>query len=261
MSNTLRSMLLQGLAAHMKSLSVDRARSLAHELTCEVSLHVSGAYGARKPPPCFPAETWNLLTVGVPWEAFGIAHSGLSDYGVASSAKAVCSAPAHMDASLALRAGASSLWGGSLLVALGKILGEVKQDLVIFSPYWRTGGVQSLLAAAGRKCYTGVNVSVFTQPRVTMKPGDEEGLTFFIDTIRAGGASVLVRVPSAHDGLTPTLHAKLIIADGTTGYVGSANFTRSGLDHGLEAGVFAEGEIANAFFRWSKAIVATCEPW
>lgn len=261
MSNTLRSILVRGLAAHMKSLPMDSARSLAHELTCEVSVHLSGAHGARKLLPCFPPETWNLLTVGLPWEAFGMAYGGLNNYEVASSAKALCSAPAHMDALLALQAGASGLWGGSLLVALGKILGGVKQDLVIFSPYWRTDGVQSLLAAAGRKSYTGVNVSVFTQPRVRMKPGDEEGLSFFIATMKAGGASVLVRVPSAHDDFTPILHAKLIIADGTTGYVGSANFTKSGLDHGLEAGVLAKGEIANAFSSWSKAIVATCEPW
>ncbi len=146
-------------------------------------------------------------------------------------------------------------------MALGKLLGGVKQDLVIFSPYWRTDGVQSLLAAAGRKSYNGVNVSVFTQPRGRMKLGDEEGLTFFIDTMKAGGASVSVRVPSAHNGLTPILHAKLIVADGKTGYIGSANFTKSGLDHGLEAGVLAKGEIANAFFGWSKAILATCESW
>lgn len=245
----------------MKSLPVNSARSLAHELTCEVSTQVCGSHAARKLLPCFPPETWNLLTVGLPWEAFGIAHGGLKNYEHALSAKALCSAPAHMDALLALQAETSGLWGGSLLVALGKILEEVKQDLVIFSPYWRTDGVQSLLAAAGRKSYTDVNVAIFTQPKVRMRPDDEEGLMFFINMMKACGASVTVRAPSAHDGLTPILHAKLIIADGKTGYVGSANFTKSGLDHGLEAGVLAKGEIASAFSGWSKAIVATCEPW
>lgn len=245
----------------MKSLPVNRAQSLAHELTCEVSTHLSGSKAARKLLHCFPPETWNLLTVGLPWEAFGIAHSGIENDEYTMSAKALCSAPAHMDALLAVQAEATGLWGGSLLVALGKILGEVKQDLVIFSPYWRTDGAQSLLSAAGRKNYTGVNVSVFTQPKVRMRPDDKEGLTFFVDTMKACGASVSIRAPLAHDGLTPILHAKLIIADGETGYVGSANFTKSGLDHGLEAGVLARGEIANAFARWSKVIVATCEPW
>lgn len=245
----------------MKSLPVNSARSLAHELTCEVSIHISGSQTARKLLPCFPLETWNLLTVGLPWEAFGIAHGGLKNDEHTLSAKALCSAPAHMDALLALQAATSGLWGGSLLVALGKILGEVKQDLVIFSPYWRTDGVQSLLAAAGRKSYAGVNVSVFTQPKVRMRPDDEAGLTFFVDTMKVCGASVSVRAPSAHYGLTPFMHAKLIIADADTGYVGSANFTKSGLDHGLEAGVLARGEIANAFSGWSKSIVATCEPW
>lgn len=61
----------------MKSLPVNRAQSLAHELTCEVSTHLSGSKAARKLLHCFPPETWNLLTVGLPWEAFGIAHSGI----------------------------------------------------------------------------------------------------------------------------------------------------------------------------------------
>ncbi|NMG17474.1 hypothetical protein GPA24_18415 [Aromatoleum bremense] len=245
----------------MRVLPEPVARNLANELTCEVSTYVAGSRGACHQLPCFPLVTWNVFTVGVPWEAFGNAHGGLNNSGVASAVKALCSAPAHMDAQLAAQAGASGLWGGSLLVALGKILGGVSHDLIIFSPYWRTHGVQSLLAAAGRKSYPGVNVLVFTQPRCRMKSGDEEGLAFFIDMMKAGGASVLVMVPSAHDGLTPILHAKLIIADGKTGYVGSANFTQSGLDHGLEAGVLAEGEIANAFSGWSKAIAAACEPW
>jgi hypothetical protein len=60
MSNTLRSILVHGLAAHMKRLSMDSARNRPHELTCEVSVHVSGAHGARKLLACCPPETCNF---------------------------------------------------------------------------------------------------------------------------------------------------------------------------------------------------------
>ena len=70
-----------------------------------------------------------------------------------------------------------------------------------------------------------------------------------------------VLAPIAHEGLTPIMHAKLIIADGVKAYVGSANFTKSGLDHGLEAGVLVEGETANAFSVWSRATTASCDAW
>ena len=50
------------------------------------------------------------------------------------------------------------------------------------------------------------------------------------------------------------MHAKLIIADAEKAYVGSANFTRSGLDHGIEAGVLIKGPVARSFHRWAKAM-------
>lgn len=265
----MRVFLVEGLARHMKSMTALQARTLADELTTLAStyvrrtLHCDLTVGSHlERLPSFPKETWNELTVGVPWEAYSHAHGVYEEQLITSSAKALCSAPSQLDIVLAEQSQNSGLWGGSLLVALGKILEGVRRDLVVFSPYWRTDGVQSLLAAAGRQSYSGVNVTVFSQPKVWMKAADEDGLTFFVNTLKAAGALVHVLAPHAHGGsLTPILHAKLIIADGVKAYVGSANFTKSGLDHGLEAGVLVEGEAANAFSGWSKAIAVACSPW
>jgi phosphatidylserine/phosphatidylglycerophosphate/cardiolipin synthase-like enzyme len=57
------------------------------------------------------------------------------------------------------------------------------------------------------------------------------------------------------------LAATAIIADSTKAYVGSANFTNSGLDHGIEAGVMVEGEVAHAFALWVNAIEIACNAW
>lgn len=268
MSVTIRACLIQGLVKHMKSLSMAEARALAHEMTVAVSTSVAkvqsnrGA-GAAVQVPCFPKEVWNELTVGVPWEAYSHAYGTYAGQPIANGTQALCSAPQHLDAFLGTQSAFSSsgLWGGSLLVALGKILEGANDSLVIFSPYWRADGVQVLLAAAGRKSYQGIQISIFTQPKAWMKEGDMEGLSDFVMIMREAGAHLRVLAPKPHEGLTPLLHAKVIIADGVKAYVGSANFTKSGLDFGLEAGVLVEGQIAIAFSAWANAIKATCEPW
>jgi phosphatidylserine/phosphatidylglycerophosphate/cardiolipin synthase-like enzyme len=268
MSITMRALLISELAKHMKTMPAVQARILADELTVLVSSYLRGLAqrgdvqaSQLERLPSFPIETWNEITVGVPWEAYSFAHGIRKGQFMAGSTQALCSAPAQMDVSLAEQAMSSGLWGGSLLVALGGILERVRKDLIIFSPYWRTDGVRALLASAGRPSYGGVSVTVFTQPQLRMKVVDKDGLFFLVNTLRAAGAQVRVLAPRAHEGLTPNLHAKLIIADGLIAYVGSANFTKSGLDHGLEAGVWVEGETASAFSGWSKAIASTCDPW
>jgi len=268
MSMTVRVFLIKALAMHMKTMTAEQACTLADELTTLVSTYIRGIHeGGRAAVsplerlPSFPEETWNELTIGVPWEAYSHVHGVYGGPFIASSTQALCSAPAQLDVILAEQAMNSGLWGGSLLVALGNILEGVEKDLVVFSPYWRADGVQALLAAAGRQSYAGVNVTVFSQPKVWMKASDKDGLAYFINILRAAGALVQVLAPRAKEGLTPILHAKLLIADGVRAYVGSANFTKSGLDHGLEAGVLVEGETANAFSEWSKVIAAIFEPW
>lgn len=267
MSTALRNQLVTGLASHMRALSEDLARSFAHDLTCLVSSHVGNVpvQSARDLHPltrlpCFPRETWNLHTLSVPWEAFRIAHGGGLRLENASEVRPLCSAPAQLDAILADQAAQSGLWGGSLLVALGKVFAEARHDLVILSPYWRVDGVRSLLSAAGRANYAGIKVRVFAPASRRMSSDDQLALKYFVDKMRKGGALVQVLTPRSIEGMAPFLHAKLIIADSVKAYVGSANFTSSGLDHGIEAGVLVNGEVAGAFALWVNAIETICAP-
>jgi phosphatidylserine/phosphatidylglycerophosphate/cardiolipin synthase-like enzyme len=147
------------------------------------------------------------------------------------------------------------------LVALGKILEATRNSLVILSPYWRVDGVRSLLSTASRNNYAGVSVRVLTQTACFMKADDRNALNFFIAKMRESGAIVQTYSPRTIGGLTPFLHAKLIVADSNKAYVGSANFTSSGLDHGIEVGVVLEGEVASAFAIWASALEAACDPW
>jgi len=143
----------------------------------------------------------------------------------------------------------------------GQLLKGAHHGLVIFSPYWRLGGVQSLLSTAGRASCADLNVRVFTPAAARMKAEDREALSFFIDKMRSSGALVQRLSPRPTNGMAPFVHAKLIIADSLRAYVGSAYFTNSGLDYSLEAGVMAEGEIANAFALWVNAVETPCGAW
>jgi phosphatidylserine/phosphatidylglycerophosphate/cardiolipin synthase-like enzyme len=265
MTTTVKNLLICGLAEYMRGMRDVEARQLAHELTLQVSESIihgdQRSGGVALNPPCFPREVWNQLTVGVPWEAYGQAHGLRGQEVMVSSVKALFSAPAVLDHILNDRAQNNGLWGGSLLVALGQLLWGAKHELVIFSPYWRIDGVQSLMAAAGRSSYREVHIKIFTQPACRMSNKDREGVNAFINIMRQGKAEVKIYAPRLVDGAWPFIHAKLMIADRVRAYVGSANFTSSGLDHGVESGVLVEGEAAQSFAFWAEALEGQCAEW
>jgi phosphatidylserine/phosphatidylglycerophosphate/cardiolipin synthase-like enzyme len=256
MNQSLHAVLVTALSKHLRQLPLLQARALAHALTAAVSARAA-QQPCTEPEPalsCFPKDTWNELTVGVPWKAYSRAHGAHKEQAQELGVQALCSMPAQFDSLLSRQSFSSGLWGGSLLVALGKLLHGARHELIVFSPYWTVDGVISLLSAAGRSNYCGVNVHVFTQPKAFMKPDDRLGLSTFVNVMQTAGAVVSVAAPERFEGWTPFVHAKLIIADAEKVYVGSANFTRSGLDHGIEAGVLITGEAARSFHRWAKAM-------
>lgn len=264
--SSMRELLVSSLASSMRGeMAEPMARRLAHELTCMVSARVGNPQGpmgadlvALYRLPAFPAETWSVHTLGVPWEAFHQAFGGNGSGVARVEIKALCSTPAQLDSLLALQATQSGMWGGSLLVALGKIMGSACHDLVILSPYWRAEGVQSLLSTAGRDDYSGLRVRVFTQAAWRMGPEDQEGLAYFTSKMKQMGANVQTYAPKLIRRNTPFLHAKMLVADARQAYVGSANFTAFGLEHSIEAGVVVEGDVARSFSRWAAAIECAC---
>ena len=132
MTTTVKNLLLCGLAEYMRGMRDVEARQLAHDLTLRVSESItrtgqsSGNVAINL--PCFPREVWNQLTVGVPWEAYGQAHGLRGQDVMISSVKALFSAPAALDDILNVTASNNGLWGGSLLVALGRLLGGAKHE-------------------------------------------------------------------------------------------------------------------------------------
>lgn len=256
-------MLVSELAEYMKNIPKQRATELAHELTCAVSYYLSSGKSSlihKEIDRIFPENTWGILTLGIPWESFYTAHE-IDEICLPEEVKPICCSPADFDNFLSNQSTYSGIWGGTLLVAIGEILRITKNELIIFAPYWRVDGVKSLIAAASRESYKDLEIRIFTQPKSKMKIEDKEGLEYLVDFLKEKGAKIKVVAPSSLDIFTPMLHAKLIISDRKKAYVGSANFTMSGLNYGIEAGVLITGESSQALAAWSKGIEKGCELW
>lgn len=261
----MRMLLVDNLANHMRGLPESAANRLAHDLTCCVSAHLGNfpTPDGRTPElSVFPQEIWSVHTLGVPWEAYRAVFPQAGGAVEHHEVKPLCSAPAQLDGVLAPQATQSGLWGGSLLAALGRLLGSARHDMAIFAPYWRADGVQSLLSTASRNDYSGLRVRLFTQAAYRMGASDQEGVNHFVKKMQSMGAQVQTYAPmDDYNGIAPFLHAKLMVADAKRAYVGSANFTASGLEHGIEAGVLLTGEPAASFGRWSQAVETICRSW
>jgi phosphatidylserine/phosphatidylglycerophosphate/cardiolipin synthase-like enzyme len=138
---------------------------------------------------------------------------------------------------------------------------EVERELILFAPYWRAEGVNMLVSAAGRLDYSDIRILVVTQSQHHMREEDRSGLLHFMELMSAAKAIVEVIAPKPNNSGTPFAHAKLLIADGGAAYVGSANFTSSGMRHGLEAGVIVSSALAWEFVQWINSLKYICEPW
>ena len=256
-------MLVSGLAGYMRDIPKQRANELAHELTSAVSYYLYSGESSliyKELDKIFPENTWSILTLGVPWEAFYSAYE-IDEIHVTEDVKPLCCAPVDFDKFLSDQSAYSGIWGGTLLVAIGEILRFAKKELIIFAPYWRVDGVKSLLAAASRESYKDLEIRIFTQSKSKMKYEDREGLEYLVALLSEKGAKVQVLAPKSLDIFTPMLHAKLIISDRKKAYVGSANFTMSGLNYGIEAGVLITGESSQALAAWSTGIEKGCDLW
>ena len=82
---------------------------------------------------------------------------------------------------------------------------------------------------------------------------NRQGLGEFESWMRGEGANVKILVPKRlSDGSDPMVHAKVMLADGERGYLGSANFSENGLHKSIEAGVGLRGPAVFHLESWYR---------
>jgi phosphatidylserine/phosphatidylglycerophosphate/cardiolipin synthase-like enzyme len=123
-------------------------------------------------------------------------------------------------------AGADLVWSPGAASRLLGLIAGARRSLLVENEEMGDPGIVAALAAAARR---GVAVTVVMT--------DDGEYTAQLD--RLAGAGVRVRVYA--DDASLYIHAKAIVADGRTAWVGSQNFSSVSLDHNRELGIVLSG--------------------
>jgi len=139
----------------------------------------------------------------------------------------------------------SVLYGRHSRTTMGvlvQLFAEATENVVLGAPFMQTGhGLAEgpLAIAANAALARGISVDVL---------GTEAGLAELRVDRLSRGASAALRTWVPADGATSNgklgFHAKFCLADDDRAYIGSANFTRPGLETQLEMGVLVHGALA-----------------
>lgn len=110
------------------------------------------------------------------------------------------------------------------------------------APYVDAGGVAAITDAVVAATLRNVKVEIFDPPH--WAPATAAIRKLWADVDRAGNAGSLSIRRATPDA--PWAHLKVVVADGTAAYIGSANMTEAGLTRNLELGVLIVGEGVSA---------------
>lgn len=265
--------LMQKLAGLMERMPRQTALALAAELTTRVNLKIINP--TSSPPHRYaneveqeiagalPHHLMNRATLTLPWDAFRMAHNDPSqnDNPEDFAPRLVCSLPDSMESSMRVVSSNTGIWSGTILDALASLMGYAKEEIILINPYWSVQGVEALVRRVVRPDFSGVTVTVLTQPRRDHAPEALEALHNFSAMLNARDARCSLLSPPASEHRTPLLHAKALVADRQDAYLGSANFTGSGMDSSVELGIRFGGALARQLHDWLFALSHQLQEW
>jgi cardiolipin synthase A/B len=108
---------------------------------------------------------------------------------------------------------------------------------VIVAPYLSPAGMTALRTAIATAAHKGAWIRLVTSEMETSNGRNRRAIRALLDG--ADGAIIRrrLRVLAPGQDVPILLHAKVIVADGTRGYLGSANISLGALEKNLELGV------------------------
>ena len=128
---------------------------------------------------------------------------------------------------------------GETLIGL---IARARVRLRLFSAYVDGPGLRALEPALAGATNRGVNVDLITVRRL-----EREGSPAVLDSLlHSAGERSRLRLHRL-EGMTWFPHLKLLTADGTAAYIGSANMTFAGMTTNFEVGALVEGDAVIAF--------------
>ncbi len=126
---------------------------------------------------------------------------------------------------------------GDLDQFLRTIIGSARTSLLIISPYLSAAGLQSLKAPMEVAVSNGAWLRIVTGDLAADNERNRQALQRLVENSDGQRIRGRLRVLVATESLPVLIHAKSIIADRSSGFLGSANLSWRGLDSNFEMGV------------------------
>lgn len=260
--------LVSQIAAVMAASGKDQARTLAAELVVLVNASLAGSPTPVPSPAAAQLLPPALRTAGAltaPWVAFQQVHESESSMqGQSTPPELLCTLPqAFRQDEIARRlAREGGLRAGTLMTRLYEVINAAEETLYLVCPYWSEMGILGLMRHVTRERMDGLKVVVLTRPREALDTDNLRGVIALTEELRQRGADIVVKSPlRGKDGKAPLVHAKVIVRDGVQAYLGSANFSLSGMESSFEVGVLLTGPQASGLQAWAEALEAGFEDW
>lgn len=255
------------ILTEMRKLSREEARQLAHNITQAINDWLLGKISLNQYAPMVdalvPETVRSELLLTVAWNAFGLAYPVESPSIGPDEVIPICTMPlAYRSMTAFYSFGVRTGFGGvSIRGSIQRLINEAKSELIFMAPYWSQAGVDMLCNLVIRKSLENLDVTIMTQPRMRHAREQADAIEGFALFLIEKGATVEILAPSMNGHSFPLMHAKSLIVDGKIAYVGSANYSQSGMDESFELGVCITGTSAQKIAQWAKLTHGAFVPW
>lgn len=129
---------------------------------------------------------------------------------------------------------------------LRSLITSARSKLLLVSPYLSTGGIVGLRRSIAVAAQNQVWIKLVTSVAADERSGTQAAIRLLLDGPEGQLIRPRLRILQAAPQWTDLVHAKCIVVDGKTGYLGSANFSVGGLDRHFEIGVALSSSSAAA---------------
>ncbi|MHB8719433.1 MAG: phospholipase D-like domain-containing protein [Candidatus Dormibacteria bacterium] len=126
---------------------------------------------------------------------------------------------------------------GDLDQLLRQLAISARKSILIVAPYLSPAGLRGLKNALGVAAQNGATVKLVTGSLDADGGRNQKALTALLGGETGALIGKHLRVLNAAESLPVLLHAKVVIADGCRGYIGSANLSWHAMESNLEVGV------------------------
>lgn len=148
-------------------------------------------------------------------------------------------------------------YSADLMARLIQFVRNAQTSLLVVTPFFTQFGVDTFVDHLAQATDRGVHVTILTRDVI----GDGENSEYakqIYDTVSESGTSRNLSILE-YTSDQGRLHAKALISDNDTAYVGSANFTNYSLKSAIEIGLIVQGTVIDDLVEFFATVQASAD--